>query len=142
MRRDLTRIDAHHHLWRYNDRDYVWMSDQMSVLRRDFLVPELELVLAQSGIGGAVSVQARQTLAETRWLLELARTAEIIRGVVGWVPLVQSDLRESLEEFAGDPKLKGVRHVVHDEPDDDYMLRDDFNRGIALLKDYGRGRLR
>jgi L-fuconolactonase len=132
-----TRIDAHHHLWRYNDRDYVWMSDEMNVLRRDFLVPELEAVLAQSGIGGAVTVQARQSIAETRWLLELARTTEIIRGVVGWVPLTQPDLRETLEEFAANPKLKGVRHVVHDEPDDDYLLRDHFNRGIGLLKDYG-----
>ena len=137
MRRDLTRIDAHHHLWRYNDRDYVWMSDEMHVLRRDFLLPELERVLAPNGIGGAVTVQARQTIVETRWLLDLARTVEIIRGVVGWIPLTQPDLRESLEEFAGNPKLKGVRHVLHDEPDDDYMLRDDFNRGIGILKDYG-----
>jgi L-fuconolactonase len=132
-----TRIDAHHHLWRYNDRDYVWMSTEMDVLRRDFLVPDLERVLASSGIGGAVTVQARQTVEETRWLLDLARTAGIIRGVVGWVPLTQPDVRESIEEFAGHPKLKGVRHVVHDEPDDDYLLRDDFNRGIGLLKDYG-----
>jgi L-fuconolactonase len=112
VRRGLTRIDAHHHLWRYNDRDYVWMS-------------ELEQVLAPNGIGGTVTVQARQTIAETGWLLELARTTEIIRGVVGWIRLPQPDLRESLEEFAGNPKLKGVRHVPHDEPGDDYLLRDD-----------------
>ena len=132
-----TRIDAHHHLWRYNDTDYVWMSAEMDVLRRDFLLPGLERVLAESGINGAVTVQARQSLAETRWLLDLGRTSDIIRGVVGWVPLTQPDLTESLDELAGNPKLKAVRHVLHDEPDDDYMLRDDFNRGIGLLADYG-----
>jgi L-fuconolactonase len=132
-----TRIDSHHHLWRYNDRDYVWMSDAMSILRRDFLLPEYEAALAKTGIRGAVTVQARQTIEETRWLLELAQTATIIRGVVGWVPLVDPAIRAYLDEFAQNPRLKGVRHVLHDEPDDDYMLRDDFNRGVGLLQEYG-----
>jgi L-fuconolactonase len=130
------KIDAHHHLWRFNDRDYVWMSPEMTVLRRDFLVPDLQAVLQASGIGGTVAVQARQTVEETRWLLGLRREAAMIRGVVGWVPLADADLRRYLDEFADDPGLKGVRHVLHDEPDDLYMLREDFNRGISLLREY------
>ncbi len=67
-------IDAHHHLWKYNDRDYIWMSDEMKALRRDFLVPELEQVMRDSGVRGTIAVQARQTIEETEWLLDLAVT--------------------------------------------------------------------
>lgn len=131
------KIDAHHHLWQFNDRDYGWMSQEMTALQRDFLVPDLQAVLQASGIGGTVAVQARQTTGETRWLLALRRGVAVMRGVVGWVPLVEPDVRRHLDEFAADPGLKGVRHVLHDEPDDLYLLRDDFNRGISLLREYG-----
>jgi len=131
------KIDAHHHLWRYNARDYPWMSEAMGALRRDFLLPEFEQALGQNGIGGALTVQARQTTEETRWLLGIAQTAATIRGVVGWAPLAHPGVRDRLDEFAQNPKLKGLRHVLHDEPDDDYMLGDDFNRGLGLLKEYG-----
>ena len=130
-------IDAHHHLWKYNQSDYVWMTEGMEVLRRDFLLPELEKVTHEAGIDGTVAVQARQMVEETNWLLELAHRDERIRGVVGWVPLVNEDARRHLERFAGDAKLKGVRHVLHDEPDDLYMLRKDFNRGVSILRDFG-----
>jgi L-fuconolactonase len=130
-------IDAHHHLWQYNDRDYVWMSGAMGCLRCDFLLSDLEQTLAHSGIDGAVTVQARQSLEETQWLLGLAKTSPIMRGVVGWVPLTDPAVERNLEKFAADPKLRAVRHVLHDEPDDDYMLREDFNRGIRLLRRYG-----
>ena len=130
------KIDSHHHLWRYNARDYVWISEAMNALRRDFLLPEFEKALHLSGIGGAVTVQARQTTEETRWLLGLAQTTPLILGVVGWVPLAHPRVRMNLEEFAHNPKLKGVRHVLHDEPDDDYMLQENFNQGVRLLKEY------
>lgn len=126
-------IDAHHHLWQYNSRDYAWMSADMDALRRDFLLPELEDTLRRSSIDGAVAVQARQSLLETRWLLGLAQASGIIRGVVGWIPLVDPNVAASLDEFASNGKLKAVRHVLHDEPDEDYMLRERFHAGIALL---------
>ncbi len=132
-----TRIDAHHHLWKYDAPQYPWISENMDVLQRDFLVHHLEGVLSESGIDGAVSVQARQTLAETRWLLELAHRHDSIRGVVGWVALTDPKVGHDLEHFATHPKLKSVRHVLHDEPDDLYILREDFNGGIKLLKDFG-----
>lgn len=130
-------IDAHHHLWKYNDRDYTWMSGAMGALRRDFLIPDLESVMRQSGVEGTVAVQARQTLEETEWLLDLAARHPFIRGVVGWAPLCAPDAEGHLDRFAHNPALKAVRHVLHDEPDDFFMLRDDFNRGVSLLQ--GRG---
>jgi L-fuconolactonase len=130
-------IDAHHHLWRYNDSDYVWMSDAMTSLRRDFLVPDLEQVAQESGIEGTIAVQARQTTEETEWLLDLATRHHLLQGVVGWVPLCEPDVARFLERFAAESKFKGVRHVLHDEPDDCFMLRADFNRGISLLRDFG-----
>jgi len=130
-------IDSHHHFWRYSPQEYGWISEPMSILRRDFLPADLQREASAAGIDGVVSVQARQTVEETRWLLELAGQNALIRGVVGWVPLVSPGVRRDLERFAGQSKLKAVRHVLQDEPDHNYMLRDDFNRGIALLKDFG-----
>ena len=130
------QIDAHHHLWKYSREEYAWMGDGMAVIRRDFLPHDLSAVLKDAGIDGAVAVQARQTIEETEWLLDLAARNPCMLGVVGWVPLVDATVRDSLDKFAGNPKLKAVRHVLHDEPDDNYMLRADFNRGIALLKNY------
>jgi L-fuconolactonase len=130
-------IDAHHHLWEYNTRDYGWMmAAGLEPLRRDFVLLDLAQVLDASGMTGAVTVQARQTLEETRWLLALAAASPFIRGVVGWVPLVEAGARGAIAAVAADPKLKGVRHILHDEPDDDYMLRDDFNRGVKCLREF------
>jgi len=128
-------IDAHHHLWKYSQEQYPWMLEGMERIRRDFLIPELQFVTQEAGIKGAVAVQARQTVEETKWLL--AGRNDLIRGVVGWVPLIDANVATHLEAFSADAKLKGVRHVLHDEPDDFYMLRDDFNRGVSLLKDFG-----
>ena len=85
-------IDSHHHLWRYNARDYVWMNDAMTQLRRDFLIPELEDVMREAGVEGTVAVQARQTVAETEWLLDIAEHHPFILGVVGWAPLAAPDV--------------------------------------------------
>ncbi len=131
------QIDSHHHLWRYNDRDYVWMSDAMNLLRRDYLADELKDNLESAGIDGTVVVQARQSLEETQWLLEVASQHPFIRGVVGWVPLIAPDVGDVLARLVSDRNLKAVRHVLHDEPDDDYMLRNDFNRGIGCLRGHG-----
>lgn len=130
------RIDAHHHLWQYSHDQYPWMSQDMGTLRKDYLVDDLREVLQHSAMDGAVAVQARQTLAETEWLLDLADQNPFMQGVVGWVPLVDDNVRDHVEEFADRKKLVGVRHVLHDEADDFYMLRKDFNRGIGLLREF------
>ncbi len=131
------RIDAHHHFWRYNAAEYGWITDEMSLLRRDFLPAELEAEIAGAGIDGVVSVQARQSLAETEWLLQLADEQSFIRGVVGWIPLTAPEAGEIAARLSARRKLKGVRHVLQDEPDEFYMLRVDFNRGVAALADAG-----
>src|SRR5687767_707473 len=115
-------IDSHHHLWNYGPEEYGWISESMQLLRRDFTPEHLSAEMAAAGIEGAISVQARQTLPETRWLLRLAAQNNFIRGVVGWVPLVARDVEQHLEQVAADRKLKAVRHVVQDEPDDDFIL--------------------
>lgn len=112
------------------------MSDEMTVLRRDYLMDELKMVTDEAGVTGTIAVQARQTLAETEWLSEIAAQNPLILGVVGWVPLVSDDVGVILESVAKFSKVKGIRHVLHDEADDRFMLRDDFNRGIARLKDF------
>ncbi len=129
-------IDAHHHLWRFNTEEYGWMDDRMQVLRRDYLPSDLEKEIKDAGVAGTVVVQARQILEETRWLLGLAEKAPFIRGVVGWVDLRGPGLKNQLDEFAAHQKLVGVRHVIHDEPDDDFMLRPAFLKGIEMLGDY------
>ena len=131
------RIDAHHHFWDYTPAEYAWIDDRMKRIRREFGPDDLEAELAAAGIDGVVSVQARQSLAENRSLLAHAARHDFIRGVVGWAPLVDPQAGKTLEALKRNPKLKGVRHVLHDEADDRYMLREDFLRGVGLLKPFG-----
>ncbi|MCU1317449.1 MAG: Amidohydrolase [Candidatus Acidoferrum typicum] len=129
-------IDAHQHFWRYDRREYGWIDDSMAALRRDFLPGDLKPELERCGFQGCVAVQARQTLEETRWLLELAEHAPFILGVVGWVDLRSPRLRFELEPLAGKSKLVGVRHIVQSEPDERFLLQPDFLRGIATLEEF------
>jgi L-fuconolactonase len=129
------RIDAHQHFWRYDPDEYEWIDNSMSRLRRDFLPANLKAELDASGFDGAIAVQARQTLEETRWLLELAETSSHVLGVVGWVDLRSSEVRPQLAEFARNPKFLGVRHIVQSEPDDRFLLQLEFLRGIAALEE-------
>jgi L-fuconolactonase len=131
------RIDAHHHLWRYSAAEYGWIDDRMQTLQRNFLVEDLRREITTAGVAGTIAVQARQSLEETDWLLSLAAEHSILRGVVGWAPLTDADFPGHLEELAVHPKLKGLRHVLQGEAQDDFMLREDFNRGILALAGSG-----
>ncbi len=130
------RIDAHQHFWKYNKKEYAWISDEMETLRRDFLPDHLKQELRSEGINATVAVQARQTLEETNWLLSLAEAHDFILGVVGWIDLRAEDVGASLARFASHPLARGVRHVVQDELDDRFMLHDKFLRGIAALREH------
>ena len=129
-------IDAHQHFWIYDRREYDWIDDSMAALRRDFLPADLKPELEGNGFQGCVAVQARQTLEETRWLLELAERAPFILGVVGWVDLRSPRVRFELESLTGKSKLVGVRHIVQSEPDEGFLLQPDFLRGIAMLEEF------
>lgn len=130
------RIDAHQHFWRYSAEEYDWIDDSMRVLRRDFLPSDLKPELEAAGIDACIAVQARQALQETRWLLALADENPFIAGVVGWVDLRADDVRDQLAVLSKNPKLVGVRHVVQGEPDDRFLLRPDFLRGVATLQEF------
>lgn len=129
-------IDSHHHLWKYSAAEYGWINDQMSVLKKDFLGPELQAVAKAVGVDGFVSVQARQTVQETTDLLDIAAQEPLIKGVVGWVPLADPNVVDVIAPLAANKTLKGVRHVVQDEPDDRFILGADFNRGVSQLQQF------
>jgi len=132
-------IDAHQHLWRYLSPGPAWMGQNMEVLRRDFLVDDLLAVTDEAGVTGTIVVETERTVAETEWLAQVAASHDLICGVVGWAPLTIPRSASELERIAALPKMKAVRHPIHDEPDDQFVLRDDFNRGIAELKQFDLG---
>ncbi|MFP5237592.1 MAG: amidohydrolase family protein [Acidobacteriota bacterium] len=127
------RIDAHQHFWNYDATEYAWISDAMPALKCDRLPADLKPLLDQAGFDGCIAVQARQSLEETRFLLDVAHQHGFVCGVVGWVDLCSPEVERQIEAFAADPKLVGIRHIVQDEPDDRFLLREDFRRGIAAL---------
>jgi L-fuconolactonase len=130
-------IDTHQHFWRYRAEEYPWITDPLGALRRDFLPADLEPRLRQAGFDRCIAVQARSSVRETEWLLDLAETHPFIAGVVGWVDLCRDDVDTDLAALACRPQLVGIRHVVQDEPDDRFLLRPDFCRGIARLEGFG-----
>jgi L-fuconolactonase len=128
-------IDSHQHFWRYSEAEYPWIP-KGSALQRDWLPQDLETVANEVGVTGSVAVQARQSLQESRWLLQLAGESSFIKGVVGWVELQSEQVEQELAEFALNKKFVGVRHVVQDEPDSQFMLKPEFLRGIAALQPF------
>jgi L-fuconolactonase len=131
------RIDAHVHFLVYNPREHVWVTDELGALKRAFLPGDLEPLLSGAGFDGCVAVEARQLPHENEWLLGLARSHASIQGVVGWVDLCAPDVTTRLEGLKVHPQIKGFRHVVIDEPDEGFLLRDDFQRGLAALGPLG-----
>jgi L-fuconolactonase len=129
-------IDAHQHFWFYSASEYAWIDESMSGLRRNFLPADLKPELDNNDFHGSVAVQVRQTLEETRWLLELAERSPSILGVVGWADLRSADIRSQLKALARNPKLVGIRHIVQSEPDDRFLLQRDFLRGISALEEF------
>ncbi|MGV8090678.1 MAG: amidohydrolase family protein [Mangrovibacterium sp.] len=129
-------IDTHQHFWKYGPVEFDWIDDGMAAIRKDFLPGHLAETVSGTDVTGVISVQARQCTEETDWLLQLAQENELIKGVTGWLPLADDNISSLLEKYAGNPWLKGVRHVVQGEPDPEFILGKNFNRGINLLKDH------
>jgi L-fuconolactonase len=130
------QIDAHQHFWLYDSLEYAWIDDSMAALRRNFLPKDLAGELKSAGFDGSIAVQARQSLEETRWLLDLAGKSASIVGVVGWIDLRSPNVRSQLQSLAHNPKLVGIRHIVQSEPDDRFLLQPDFLRGISVLQEF------
>ena len=125
-------IDSHHHLWNYSPEEYEWINPQ-TVLAQDYEPDDLRPALAETDIGGTVFVQARASLKESRWQNEVAEQTDYIKGVVGWVDLLALDVEEEIEQLAERPKFVGVRPMLQDLADDEFMLREEFRRGLATL---------
>jgi L-fuconolactonase len=130
------RIDAHQHFWTYTAENYSWI-DPASAVARDFAPADLKPELDGAGVQGTVLVEAHSDASETEHLLGIAAEASFVRGVVGWLPLVDPNVQGLLDRYAANPKLRGLRHAIAAEADPAFMLRDDFNRGIGLLADRG-----
>jgi L-fuconolactonase len=130
------RVDTHQHFWQYDAAEYAWIDGSMAALRRDFLPDDVRPAMARAGFDACVAVQARQSLEETRWLLSLADAHPFVVGVVGWVDLQADDVPVQLRQIAAHPKLVGVRHIVQSEPDDRFLLRPAFCRGVAALEEF------
>lgn len=129
------RIDAHQHFWRFRPEEYGWIDDSMDALRRDFVPAELAPLMRSQKVDATIAVQARQTLEETDWLVELAGEHRWIAGVIGWAPLAAPDIADHLDRMAGTAVIKGLRHVVQDEASG-FLACSDFHRGVSMLKEW------
>jgi L-fuconolactonase len=127
-------IDAHHHFWKFNSEDFPWISEDMAILRRDFLLPELENDLDLCGIDQVISVQARCSDEENQFLLNQANTSDhLVAAVIGWAPLTSSSLRTFLDPYIYNPLFKGVREIIKHTPTEQFLDNPDFDHGIREL---------
>jgi L-fuconolactonase len=136
---EAARVDAHQHFWNLGEVDYGWlMGAEYGPIQRDFEPGDLEPLLRRAGIGHCVTVQAANSFAETDAMLARAHEHAWIAGVVGWVPLLDPTATgRALERYCRDPAFRGVRHLVHDERDPDWLVRSPVRRSLALLAERG-----
>lgn len=130
------RIDSHQHFWQYQAEEYDWIGEQETILKHHFLPNDLKPILVNSKIDGCVAVQARQSEQETKWLIELAKQHDIIKGVVGWIDLCSNNLESDLQQYKDEKILKGFRHVLQGEPDPQFMLSEQFVRGLKVIEQF------
>jgi L-fuconolactonase len=131
-------IDTHQHFWDISRFEYPWMTGpKLAPLRRNYLPADLEPLLAPAGVDGTVFVQAQHNVEESRWVLSLAERHDFLVGVVGWVDLASEACEDQLAELRGHPRFVGVRHITHDEPDDEWVVRNDVLRGLGVLERHG-----
>jgi L-fuconolactonase len=134
----MTVVDAHHHFWDPSRRDYPWMGDELAAIRKPFGPEDLKPLLVANGVGRTVLVQTIASLDETREFLATSAAVDFIAGVVGWVDLTDPEVGKTLSQLRRSPggnRLVGIRHQVHDEADDQWLLRDDVQRGLRAVGD-------
>jgi L-fuconolactonase len=130
------RIDSHQHYWFYHPVKDAWITDEMNVIKRDFSPDDVWPLMQKNNIDGCIAVQADQSENETQYLLSLAEQHPFIKAVVGWADFRSPDIAERLEHFSRFKLLKGFRHIVQAEKEDDFLLRADFCNGIQYLSRY------
>jgi len=131
------RIDSHQHFWNYNPSRDSWITDEMAVLKRDYLPEHLDPERHSNNIDATIAVQADQSEDETLFLLQLAESNAGIAGVVGWIDLCSPQVAERMHFFSQFEKLCGFRHIAQSEPDNRFLVREEFLRGIACLRHFG-----
>lgn len=127
------RIDAHQHFWTLGQYPHAWITEPLKAIRRDFTPQHLKPLLDRHRLDGCVLVQTFSSLDESRFFLALAHQHPWIAGVVAWVDLTDMHVGDTIDDLRRDPKLVGIRHVVHDEPDVNWLRRADVQRGLAEL---------
>jgi L-fuconolactonase len=132
-----TLIDSHQHFWRLDRGDYGWLTPDFKPIYRDFMPADLAPQLAQAGVAATIAVQAAPTVAETRFLLQLARENPFVAGVVGWVDFEAPNAPDVIAELAGDVNLVGLRPMIQDIPDPEWMLRQELDPAFEAMIDHG-----
>lgn len=134
----MLRIDSHQHFWQFSQPfNYDWLCEpKHTAICRDYLPADLVPHLKAASIDRTIFVQTQHNLDENRWALQLAAEHDFICGIVGWVDLASPACEDQLLEFKAHPKFVGVRHIVQDEPDDDFIIRPDILRGLTVLEKY------
>jgi len=132
----MEKVDAHQHFWKFDPIRDSWITEDMEVIKHDFLPHDLKPLMDANGLNSCIAVQADQSENETDFLLSLATENEFIKGVVGWIDLCADTIHERLEHYSQFPKLKGFRHILQAEPIE-FILKPEFQRGISALQLYG-----
>ena len=131
----MTVIDAHQHFWELGRFNYDWLNaEPLEAIRRTYLPADLKTHLDATGVDQSIFVQTQHNVDENRWVLQFCEDNDFLAGMVGWVDLASSDCEAQVEEFKANPYFVGVRHVTHDEPDDDFIVRDDVMNGLRVLE--------
>lgn len=133
----MQRIDSHVHFWDYDPVRNSWITEDMRAIRRDFLPGDIGPLLKEHAIDGCILVQVNQTEAENDFFLKLASAHNFVKGIVGWVDLCRENIRDRLQHYQAEKKIRGFRHILQDEADRAYMLRPDFIKGIGSLQEFG-----
>lgn len=129
------RIDSHQHFWKASRGDYHWMTPAVPLLNRDYLPPDLQPLLKKNKMDKTILVQAAQTTEETDFLLELAARYDFIAGVIGWLDMDSPHFPRELELYSKKPKFLGIRPMLQDLPDDDWILRPRVIEAIKWIAD-------
>ncbi|MBK66149.1 MAG: amidohydrolase [Chloroflexi bacterium] len=132
-------LDTHHHLWNLSLRKYDWINDlpkeEANAINKNFLINDLNIVANNNNLDGTICVQAHQSEDEAFWLLEIAKNSELIKGVVCWVDLKSPSLESSLDNYLLNEKFVGIRHVWHDEKEEDWIMDPKVISGLKILSD-------
>lgn len=132
----MLRIDSHQHFWNYDPEKFDWITEEMSLIRKDFLPPDLKPVLQQNNFDGCVTIQVQQSEEENDYLLSTTKDHDFIKGIVGWTDLQSKNIEERLTYLKSFKKLKGFRHILQGETKRDLMLSPQFKNGISFLNKY------